>query len=534
VRKITNFVLKTIIALTIVCCANRGTPTGGEIDEIPPSIIKSTPENYTVNFNSKEVRVYFDEYIKFKNLQKYLIISPPIDPAPEITPLGTASKYLEIKFQDSLQPNSTYVFNFGESIVDNNADNVFSNYKYVLSTGKYIDSLKINGSLKDALERITSEEINVMLYEVDSTTSDSIIYKSKPKYITKLVDSTGQFSLENLKRGKYLLIALKEENTDYIYQNASDKIAFYSGIISLPKDSGSYNLKLFKENLDFKFSRPKQSSKNSISFGFDGELEDYKINLISTVEESFSSKVIMNEAKDTLYYWHNSNKKLDSLLFEVKNNNFIDTLSVKLRNQEIDSLKIIALQNNYISFLDNILFQANTPFNKIDETKISITNKDSLDVEFNVSLDTFKNTYIFQFNKQEEESYNVKFLPRAFTDFYNFSNDTLSYSYKTKTYDDYGNLRLILRNVEYPAIVHLTTRLGEVKYEKIITSTGNIDFKHIVPGKYYVRVILDRNKNKKFDSGNYLLNSFPERVSHLDEELDIRAGWDIVQEFILK
>ena len=533
-KELTNFVFKIIIALTIVCCANRGTPTGGEIDEVAPSIIKSTPENYTLNFNSKEIRVYFDEYIKFKNLQKYLIISPPIDPAPEITPLGTASKYLEIKFQDSLQPNSTYVFNFGESIVDNNADNVFSNYKYVFSTGKYIDSLKINGSLKDALERKVSEEINVMLYEIDSTTSDSIIYKSKPKYITKLIDSTGLFSLENLKKGEYLLIALKEENIDYIYQNATDKIAFYSDIIQLPKDTGNYNLKLFKENLDFKFSRPKQSSKNSISFGFDGELEDYKINLISNVEESFSSKIIMNEAKDTLYYWHNSTKKLDSLLFKVTNNNFIDTLSVKLRNQEIDSLKIKALQNNYISFLDNILFQANTPFNKIDKTKISITNNDSLEVEFKVSLDTFKNTYVFQFNKQEEESYNVKFLPGTFTDFYNFSNDTLSYTYKTKTYDDYGNLRLILRNVEYPAIVQLTTKLGEVKYEKTVTSNGNIDFKHIVPSKYYVRVILDRNKNNKFDSGNYLLKSFPETVSHLDEELDIRAGWDLVQEFILK
>ena len=75
---------------------------------------------------------------------------------------------------------------------------------------------------------------------------DSIIYKSKPKYITKVTDSTGIFSLENLKNGKYLLIALKEENKDYIYQNENDKIAFYKDIISLPNDTGSYNLKLFK------------------------------------------------------------------------------------------------------------------------------------------------------------------------------------------------------------------------------------------------------------------------------------------------
>jgi hypothetical protein len=47
-------------------------------------------------------------------------------------------------------------------------------------------------------------------------------------------------------------------------------------------------------------------------------------------------------------------------------------------------------------------------------------------------------------------------------------------------------------------------------------------------------VILDKNENGKYDPGNYLIKFFPERVSHLDEELDIRAGWDLVQEFILK
>ena len=534
VKKIINLILITVILLIIVSCANRGTPNGGDIDETAPSIIKSTPENYTRNFKSKEIRVYFDEYIKFKDLQKYLIISPPIDPIPEITPLGTASKFLEIKFQDSLQSNSTYVFNFGESIVDNNAGNVYSNYKYILSTGKYIDSLIISGTLKDALERITPENISVMLYEIDSTTTDSIIYKSKPKYITKVTDSTGIFSLENLKNGKYLLIALKEENKDYIYQNENDKIAFYKDIISLPNDTGSYNLKLFKENLDFKFSRPKQSSNNSISFGFNGELDNYKIKLISKIDPSLKSRVIMGEAKDTLYYWYSSNVKFDSLQFEVTNNSLIDTLNLRLRNQDVDSLKIKALQNNYISFLDSLQFQANTPFDKIDKTKIKIINKDSLNVEFKTSLDTIKNIYSFQFEKQQEEDYNLKFLPGAFTDFYNLSNDTLDYSYKTKTYDDYGNLRLLLRNVKYPAIVQLTTKLGEVKYEKIISSKGNIDFKHIIPSKYYVRVIFDVNRNNKFDPGSYLTKSFPERVSHLNEELDVRAGWDLVQEFILK
>ena len=43
-----------------------------------------------------------------------------MDPEPVITPLSTASKTITIKILDTLQPNTTYAFNFGESIEDNN------------------------------------------------------------------------------------------------------------------------------------------------------------------------------------------------------------------------------------------------------------------------------------------------------------------------------------------------------------------------------------------------------------------------------
>ena len=102
---------------------------------------------------------------------------------PEITPLGTASKEINIKIFDTLLPNTTYAFNFGESIVDNNEGNPYPFYKYVFSTGTYIDSLTVSGYVEDAFEKNTDEFISVMLYDVDSTFTDSIIYKEKPKYI---------------------------------------------------------------------------------------------------------------------------------------------------------------------------------------------------------------------------------------------------------------------------------------------------------------------------------------------------------------
>ena len=141
------------ILIIVMGCANRGTPTGGEIDTEPPSVLKASPENFSTNFNSTEIEILFDEYIRLSKLQTELIISPPINPLPTIMPMGSADKVLNISSLDSLIENTTYSFQFGESIEDNNERNPLTNYRYVFSTGDYIDSLKIKGSVKDAFER---------------------------------------------------------------------------------------------------------------------------------------------------------------------------------------------------------------------------------------------------------------------------------------------------------------------------------------------------------------------------------------------
>ena len=206
-----------LFILSFTDCAKRGRPTGGLKDSIPPVIIKSSPENYRINFNENEIKIYFDEYIKLKDLNKELIISPPFKNQPNITPLST-SKYIKIKITDTLKENTTYSFNFGKSIVDNNEENAFKYFKYIFSTGDFIDSLSLKGNIKDALLLNPESPTTVMLYEVNETFKDSIIYLEKPTYITTTQDSTQTFELTNLKEGKYLLIALKEKNNDYIFR----------------------------------------------------------------------------------------------------------------------------------------------------------------------------------------------------------------------------------------------------------------------------------------------------------------------------
>ncbi len=529
-KKLSNFIFIITISAFLINCANRGTPKGGAKDIEPPKILKSVPENYSTNFSGKEIKIYFDEYIKLKNLQKQLIISPPMKTQPEILPLGSASKYITIKIFDTLQPNMTYAFNFGQSVVDNNEENPFPFYRYVFSTGDYIDSLMVKGVIFDAEKLKPEEFVSVMLYEMDSTYTDSIVYKNPPKYVTNTLDSVTTFTLENLKAGAYKLIALKDENLNNTFQQNSDKIGFLEGTITVPTDS-IYNITLFKEEIDFKATRASQIAGNKITFGYEGDAKNMNIELLSSAPDNFKYRITKDEKADTLYYWHTPKFEADSIIFNVTNKEFNytkDSLVVKLRDKEKDSLTINSAPRGTIGFEELFEVSGSIPFIKVDKEFITIINKDSLDVDYNITLDSLNNKYQFNFKKEEEERYNIELLPGAFTDLFENTNDTINNTLSTKTFSDYGNVRVTLQSAKYPIIVQLTDDKGKVKAEKYSTKPEPIDFRLLDAYKYYLRVIFDANGNKKWDSGNFLKQQQPERISYFKIE-EVRTGWDNIE-----
>ena len=76
-----------IITLIIVfSCAKRGSITGGSKDTLAPVMIQSLPKNFSTNFNGKSVKLKFNEYVKLKDVNKQLIVSPPMKNQLEILP----------------------------------------------------------------------------------------------------------------------------------------------------------------------------------------------------------------------------------------------------------------------------------------------------------------------------------------------------------------------------------------------------------------------------------------------------------------
>jgi uncharacterized protein (DUF2141 family) len=521
-----------LFLLSFADCAKKGTPSGGARDTIAPIIIKSSPENYSTNFTGNEVRVYFNEYIKLKDLQRELIISPPLKTVPLITPLS-ASKILKIKILDTLKENTTYSFNFGNSIVDNNEGNPYEYFKYVFSTGSYIDSLKLSGIVRDA--QLIAPEIptSLLLHEINEEFNDSLVFSEKPTYITTTKDSTGTFEFTNLKEGNYLLVALKEKNIDYTFQPVNDKIGFVNSEINLPTDS-TYVLTLFKESSAYGIGRPKQAAKNHISFGYEGDANDLSIKLISPAPEDFEAKTYRDVKSDTLHYWFKPSLKADSLLFVAKNYERIDTLNVRIRDLYKDSLKITSLNRGILTLKDTLKVSANTPLIAADSKKLRVINKDSVAIEAFISIDTVFNLAKIIFPKTEEQAYRVQLLPGALTDFYSKSNDTLNYTVATKAISDYGTLALNLTNVrEFPIIVQLVNTKFEVLTETYLIENRPVFFDFIAPGNYYLRIVYDTNENHEWDSGNFLERKAPEKIVYYPTNIEVRGNWSLNETFNL-
>ncbi len=522
-----------IIGTIAMNCASRGTPDGGAKDLEPPKIIRETPTNYSTNFKAEEIRIYFDEYIKVKNLQKQLIVSPPMDPEPTVTPLGSASKYIQIVINDTLDDNTTYAFNFGQSIVDNNEENPYDYYRYVFSTGDYIDSLRVTGTILDAELRQPDAFVSVMLYEIDSTYTDSTVYNEKPKYITNTLDSLTIFSIDNIRAGKYKMVALKEKSPNYTYQPKTDKIGFYEGVITVPTDS-FYTITMFQEVLDFDAKKPRQIAGQKIAFGYEGNYEGAEIDILSDSVQDIESRITKDPKADTLYYWYKPKIELDSARFVVKNKTYIDTLAHRFRDIENDSLVINATSASTLGFTEDFGFMGTIPFVSFDEKQVTILDKDSLQVPFTYRFSEIENTYNLSFDKTESQKYNITMLPNAVADFFGNVNDTLSYNVRTKTFADYSNIRISLRNAEFPIIAQLVTDKADVKYEQVVKEEQLIDFRNLTPGTYYLRIILDTNGNEIWDTGNFLKNIQPERIIYWPDPIDARANWDPIIDFTLK
>ncbi|MGP8215416.1 MAG: Ig-like domain-containing protein [Bacteroidia bacterium] len=538
---ITRIYFICIASLLFSECAIQVKPTGGPKDVTPPKVVNYSPDNKSLHFNTRKIRITFDEYIQVKSLEKQLIVSPPLKYAPKALVKG---RVLELTLKDTLKDSSTYTFNFGNSIVDNNEGNVLRNFQYVVSTGDHIDSLSISGRVQDAFTHDSIKGAYVMLF---SNLGDSAVYKSLPAYIS-LTDDRGYYNIQNIAPGTYRLIAISNIQTDYFYHPYVEGIGFKSRLTEIHLHDTS-NLYVFTELPPrLKLIKAKAEDRGEIEMVFNKPADSLSVKALNQPDSLKPGYTHLNYSVtgDTAFYWLNT-PFIDSLRFVIYHNgNALDTAFVhsfpnnsiqrKVKKPKPVKLKVVCNARNGFDFHQPISFSFGDPVLKYDMSKITLVLRNDTE---KFSPDTSTMPFVFSINPARQlisdSTYQLIVLPGAFTDMFGTKNDTMKIKFVIVEPTFFGTLKLDLKFTNQGHyIVQMVDSKLNVYRQFIITGSKSVFFDALQPGTYRIRVIDDANNNGIWDTGDFMKGIQPEKVYYYFQALNIRSNWDITQSWQVK
>lgn len=447
---------------------------------------------------------------------------------PEIKVVG---KRVQIEFKEALLPNTTYTLNFGNSITDNNESNPLQGLTYTFSTGDYIDSLKLNGSVKDAFTLLPDKNIAVGLYE---TKDDSTIFKTKPAYLVR-PDSSGNFTFNYLRPAEYELIAFEDVNRNLKIET-NEKVGFYSTKINL-----SYNIKDSTATLyNFLVSPQPSILKPQVITAKEKSKGKYEIvvsgsNCNLFVAESGASKKatfiqqVSGKLCDTLTLYTDINF-IDSVILPVTIDKTTDTAVIDCRSKQYDNFKLTSQENiiNY-DFSRSLQVAFTNPVTEIRSQLFNL-KEDSIEIkDFTITNDS-TNPLQFHVNKKwkEDKNYTLTLSKGAIKDLFGQECDSTIIQLKTAPSTALGNLTINVSNkANTTIIVQLLDNQNNIVKEQTISKTQDITYTNLFPGHYFIKVIEDTNKNGRWDGANYAKKQQAERVFITPQSTEVRANWDL-------
>ncbi|MBI2720997.1 MAG: Ig-like domain-containing protein [Bacteroidetes bacterium] len=541
--------LNTILLLSALIffnqCAQIAPLTGGARDTSPPKLLEASPQISSLNFKSNTIVLRFDEYIKLKDIKNQLLVSPTIKTDPEISTDGKKLKVL-IKSEELL-PNTTYRIYFGSAVADMTEGNAISNFQYIFSTGSYIDSLKLSGTVTEAVNNHTAADALVGLYNINTALTDSAIYKIRPDYITK-TNNDGKYTFTNLPERKFKLIAFSDKNKNNLYDPESEKIGFWQLPIDLKKDT-LFDIKIFPER------SPKIFIKKT-TVPYYGAL-----NVIYNRPSVFNTRTLKNgeseliieaepgKEKDTLTFYYHQLKDTLGLIIYNKQSQHTDTVKAvlpKFNSNRKKNLQIASTVNNKLLSV-NVPLQL-TFLNKIDTLKTDLSKlhlayiKDVAAIQEPLTIKYNYPVRALILNKLIEGiDYKLKIDTAAFFDLSGRYNDSVDINFKLQSRTELGKLSLkLLLNTKQAYVIQLINDKEKVVSEKFLhlslssSNAATVDFIDITPGIYTIKVVYDDNENNKWDAGNYLKNKQSEKVFISSKQIKILSDWEMEEEILVK
>jgi len=260
------------------------------------------------------------------------------------------------------------------------------------------------------------------------------------------------------------------------------------------------------------------------------------------MDENIDWKFIeINKTKDTIHFWIKEQVP-DTLTFVISDNEeILDTVDMATINRpkrkrdrikEVEPEKLIVKFGKKTELNTPQKLQFNYPIKHFDlRGSLLIENEDTLIPEFRFS-DSLGLSGEFTHQWLENGSYSFMIPDSAFFGTGGQSHDTLRHTLRTKALADYGNfyVNTFLTDSGTNHIIQLMKQ-EDIVTQWIITEDSQVAFEYLLPGIYRLKVIIDANNNKTWDTGHYTLGIQPESIFFFPKEITIRANWDIEEDW---
>lgn len=582
-------IIFSLVALTIImaACASIGRPEGGPRDELPPVYISSNPTPGSKNFKGKKIEILFDENLKLDDINNKVVVSPAQKYPPSILASG---KKIVVELRDSIIPNTTYTLDFTDAIRDLNEGNPIDGFAMEFATGDSIDSLRISGMLFDA---ITLEPAQGMIVGVYSNLADSAILTLPLERISKtnqlgqftirglkpgkynifaLNDKNRDYHWDRSEDIAFYDVEVSPSTTPIVVTDTlrdskgADSITTRKGVKYLPND---ILLTWFNEGYVAQYLKNyKRPERNRITIDFATKADTLpQITLINGpyAGKNIDEWAVLNTGVtlDTLDYWITDSTILlqDSILVATRylrtdtNDQLTwttDTLKLlfkdrktkekkkKKKNEDEDSIPQINFINWSVKSCNPqdihrpLQFLSSQPIANIDNSKVNLSIlRDTIWESVpnaNIIPDSTHRILSFYMPIEWEPGmkYKLEIDSAAITSIYNEWNNKIKQEFKVRASEDYANLFFNITGTDQPLVVELLNSA-----EKVVASAPVIDalaqLFYILPGTYYARAYIDRNKNGKYDTGNLSQKIQPEEMYYFHKRISAKKNWDIEQ-----
>lgn len=593
--------------LTIVSCANIGSPDGGRYDEEPPEVVSAIPADRAVNVDKQKISILFNEFVKLTNASEKVVISPP---QLEVANVRAAGKRIKVTLFDSLQSNTTYTVDFSDAIEDNNEGNPMGFYTYSFSTGPVIDTMEMSGHVLAAENLEPVKGMLVGLYRADSTYDDSL-FRTKPLVRVSRTNGSGHFTIKGIAPGQYRIFALQDGDGDYRFSQKSEAIAFDT-LVYVPSSRPDLRMDTcWRDSIYYDSIRVVPYTHylpdDIVLFSFLEGKQDlhmlkterpepdwFKIYFTAPVDTlpvirglNFNDSCLVLEASehnDTLTYWITDTAfthRTDSLEMEMRS---LDTDTLGVLGWRTDTFMLVARtgwakirdekqkkidewnkerekkikkskkplppeQNPYEQdFLDvkisptgaldpnrNVMIQSSEPISSIDTARIHlyVVRDSNLYEEPYLLLPTphKARSYTLYAEWQPDYKYAVAVDSAAITGAMGHTNRKVRTELRIRNLNEYGTLIANLLTKDTCMVVQLLNGSDRVVTQQRVSSSGVAEFYFLSPDIYYMRCFVDINGNGKWDVGDYGQGLQPERVYYFPKPMNVRAGWDVEQEW---